>query len=202
MITLNSLRKAIVAHLGQPLTPEVAASLEQMAFDTEDRSYDPQIFGFKEYKGFVFKAERLRDIVDEIHPLHEAHFQETEKHRLGFGLNLDYERLIDYERMGGLIQFTCRDAGTDKLVGNIRMYLETSLHTGTMYATEDTYFVLPEYRKGFAALRFWQFMEDCVKSVGVREVRTDSKVLNKVHRLNEYCGYKHVANKYIKVFEE
>lgn len=202
MLQLQHLRTALVAFLGQELTPEVAAQIEMAARYVEDKSHDPDKFGRKEYKGLVFQAERFKDIIEEIHPLHEQHFQETEKHRLGFGLNMDYDRLAAYERDGSLIQFTARDATTGRLVGNIRMYVQTSLHTGTLYASEDTYYVLPEYRKGFAALRFWQYMEDCMLAIGVREIRTDSKVVNKVHKLNEYCGYKHVANKYVKVFTE
>jgi len=202
MSNLQQFRSAMVKYLGQELTPEVAAAIEAEAFQTPDNSHNPKKFGSKEYKGMFFQAEKFADIVDEIHPLHEAHFQETEKHRLGFGLNMDYDQLKSYERAGRMVQFTCRDIESGKLVGNIRMYIDTSLHTGTLYATEDTYYVLPEFRLGFAALRFWQFMEDCLKSIGVREIRTDSKVLNKVHKLNEYCGYKHVANKYVKVFQE
>jgi hypothetical protein len=202
MSNLQQFRNAMVKYLGWEMTPEVAAAIEREAFAMPDNSHNPTKFGVKEYKGLVFQAERLKDIVDEIHPLHEAHFQETEKHRLGFGLDIDYDSMLSYEQAGRMIQFTCRDIETGKLVGNIRMYIDTSLHTGTLYASEDTYYVLPEFRKGFAALRFWQFMEDCLKAIGVREIRTDSKVLNKVHKLNEYCGYKHVANKYVKVFEE
>lgn len=202
MIDRQTIRYALGPKLGMMLTPEVAASIEAAMMLGPDNSHNPAKFGRKDYKGMVFQAERFRDIQEEIHPLHEAHFQETEKHRLGFGLDLDYDAYCMYERRGEMIQFTCRDAETGKLVGNIRMFLNQSLHTGTWYATEDTYFVLPEYRRGFSALRFWQFMEDCMKSIGVREIRTDSKVLNKVHKLNEYCGYQHVANKYVKVFQE
>jgi hypothetical protein len=197
-----NLRKALASNLGQFLTPEIAAQIEMAAFDLSDNSHSPSKFGEQEYKGFLFRVELLRDIVDEIHPLHEKHFAETEIHRLGFGLDLDYDYMQDMERQGRLIQFTCRARDTGMLVGNIRMYVQKSLHTGTLYASEDTFYVLPEYRRGFAALRFWQFMEDCLKSIGVREVRTDSKVINRVHKLNEYIGYKHVANKYVKIFTE
>jgi hypothetical protein len=202
MSNLQQFRNAMVKYLGWEMTPEVAAAIEREAFAAPDNSHNPTKFGVKEYKGLVFQAERFRDIVEEIHPLHQAHYQETEKHRRGLEMNPDYEAFIDYERDGRMIQFTCRDIESGKLVGNIRMYVTTSLHTGTLMATEDTFFVLPEYRKGFAALRFWQFMEDCLVSIGVREIYTDSKVVNKVNKLNEYCGYKHVANKYAKVFQE
>lgn len=202
MSNLQQFRTAMVKHLGQVMTPEVAAAIEQEAFYIPDNSHNPTKFGLKEYKGMVFQAERIRDIIEELHVLHEAHYQETEKYRHGLEMRPNYDAFMDYEQAGRLIQFTCRDIESGKLVGNIRMYVTTSLHTDTLMATEDTYYVLPEYRKGFAALRFWQFMEDCLKSIGVREIYTDSKVVNKVHKLNEYCGYKHVANRYVKVFQE
>lgn len=198
----SNLRRALASQLGQFLTPEIAAQIELAAFDTEDRAHIPSKFGEREYKGFVFRAELLRDIIDEIHPLHQQHFEETEKHRLGFGLDVDYDYMREMERQGHLIQFVCRTRDTGKLVGNIRMYVQKSLHTGTLYASEDTFYMLPEYRQGFAALRFWQFMEDSVRAIGVREIRTDSKVVNKVNKLNDYLGYQHVASKYVKVFSE
>lgn len=202
MSNLQQFRNAMVKYLGQTMTPEVAAAIEREAFAMPDNSHNPTKFGLKEYKGLVFQVERIRDIVDEIHPLHEAHFAETEKHLEGFELKPNYDFFIATERDGGLIQFTCRDIESGRLVGNIRMYINKSLHTDSLIATEDTYFVLPDFRKGFSALRFWQFAEDCLKSIGVREIHTDSKVVNQVHRLNEYLGYKHVANAYVKVFQE
>lgn len=45
-------------------------------------------------------------------------------------------------------------------------------------------------------------MEQCVQAIGVREIRTDSKLLNKVDRLNVYCGYTPVATKFVKIFQE
>lgn len=200
-ITLDSLRRAITAHLGQTLTPEVAASLEVASYDRQDRSIDPAQFGQQQTANLIFKAESLRLIRGEIHPLHEAHFAETEKHRLGFGLDVDYDYLVEMERMGRLIQFTARDVDTNHLVGNIRLYVQKSVHTGTLYASEDTFYLLPTYRKGWTGLRFWRFAERAAQQIGVREMRTDSKVLNDVHKLNIFCGYTHVANKYVKVFD-
>lgn len=200
VIQHQSLRSALASCLGEVLTPEVAAWIESQSLDSEDRSHDPEKFGKVNYKGVVLQVERLSDILDEIHPLHEAHFAETEVHRHGLPLDVDYDYMVEMERRGQMLQFTARCEG--ELVGNIRMYIQTSLHTGTLYATEDTFYVLPEHRKGWLALKFWRYMEDCVKAIGVREVRTDSKVVNNVHRLNEYCGYTHVANKYVKLFTE
>lgn len=201
MASIDQLRKALASNLGKTLTPEVAVSIEMAARQIPDNRLNLEQFETKTYRGISFGAEYLADIIEEIHPLHEAHFQETEKHRLGFGLKMNYDYMTAAEMAGTMVQFTARTE-SGRLVGNIRMYIGESLHTGTLYASEDTFFMLPEYRKGFTSLRFWQYMEDCMKQIGVREIRTDSKVVNKVHKLNEYCGYTHVANKYVKVFKE
>ena len=201
-ITHQSLRQAIAANLGKVLTPEVAAAIELGSIVAdEDRSHDPEKFGSRSYKGLTFRAERMANILEELHLMHEQHFKETEVHRLGFGLKPNYDYMLGMERSGRMIQFTARNADGG-LVGNIRMYVQESLHTGTLYANEDTLYIAPEYRQGFTAVRFMQYVEDCLRAIGVREVRTDSKTINKAHRLVEYMGYKHVANKYVKVFTE
>lgn len=199
-MTTSPLRQALTDRLGQVLTPEVARDLEVAATELPDNSHHPAKFGAKQYSGYVFAVERLREIVDEIHPLHEAHFLETEKHRLGFGLDMNYPYYMASERAGAMVQLTLRKDGA--LVGNIRMFIGTSLHTGTQYAAEDTFFVLPAHRKGFLAIRFWQFMEDCMRAIGVLEIRTDSKLVNRVDRLNDYCGYTAVATKFVKILDK
>lgn len=200
------LRQALASSLGKVLTPDVAAMIEMSSLDREDRSHNPEKFGVREYrtdgKLIEFRCEKFRDVLPELHILHEKHFSETEVHRLGFGMDPNYDYMEEMERLGQMLQFTARDTETGALVGNIRMYVNESLHTKTLYANEDTLYILPEYRKGFIAIRFMQYVEGCLKSIGVREVRTDSKTLNKAHRLVEYLGYKHVANKYVKVFTE
>ena len=196
-MTVHPLRQALGAHLGMVLTPEVAAAIEQAAFALPDESHNPAKFGTQAYRGYVFAVERISEILDEIHPLHEAHFLETEKHRLGFGLSMNYPYYIASERAGSMVQFTLRKDG--ELAGNIRMFIGTSLHTGTQYAAEDTFFIMPEHRKGFLAIRFWQFMESSMAAIGVAEIRTDSKLINHVNRLNEYCGYTAVATKFVKI---
>lgn len=99
------------------------------------------------------------------------------------------------EAAGRLVQFTARDVH-GVLAGNIRMYLFTNQHTNTLAAKEDTFFILPEHRKGFTAVRFWQYMERCLEHIGVIEITTDSKVINNVGQLSKYMGYKHIANTY------
>ena len=45
-------------------------------------------------------------------------------------------------------------------------------------------------------------MEANLEAIGVMEIRTDSKLLNHVDRLNSYCGYTAVATKFVKILGE
>lgn len=200
-ITLECLRNALGERLGAVLTPELAAQIEFMAFDRADRAIAPDKFAQKAYRGCTFQVESFRAILPELQILHELHFAETEKHLQGFALKPNYDYMAERERAGGLVQFTARSDG--QLIGNLRMYVGKSLHTGNLFAEEDTFFLLPEYRKGFTALSFLRYAEESlVQIVGVREIRANSKVVNNAHRLMDYRGYQHVANQYIKTFKE
>lgn len=198
------LHLALAQFLGVTLTPEVAARIVELAHEQPDDSHDPAKFGLGEYRGYAFRAERFDAVLAELHALHVAHWSETERARDGLPLDPDYDYLRAAERAGRMVQFTARFDGA--LVGNARFYTYRDLHTKTQAAKEDTFYVLPEHRKGYMALRFWQFAEVGLASIGVQEIRTDSKVLRdragnivrNVGRLNEYLGYEHVSNGYLK----
>lgn len=199
----------LARHSGKVITKELAV---EMVWELmPDRAYNPAQFGEEIYHDYVFRSEWFSLALPELKVLHQAHFAETEKFRAGISLSPDYEGMIERERAGGLIQFTARSS-TGELVGSIVMYLYISTHTGTLAAKEDSYFVFASHRTGFTAIRFWQYMERCLQSVGVKEITTDSKIVrnlddaNKpdkdVGRLNEYLGYRHVANVFHKLLKD
>lgn len=202
MLTMERLQRALGDKLGCVLTPELAVEITMGALDMEDRAFDPQAFAPRAYRTLVFQAESFRDILPELEPLHRAHFNETEKHRAGLPLDPDYAYMAERERRGELVQFTARDADGN-LVGNLRMYLGNSTHTGTRYADEDTFYLCPQVRRGFNAIEFLRYVIDMLRSVGrVREIRANSKLVNRAHRLMEYLGFSHVANQYVMIFKE
>ncbi len=196
----STLRQTLGAHIGQVLTPEIAVAIESAVAHVPDKSIDPEKFGVLSYAGYIIKVERFSDIQDELHALHALHWQETEKHRHGLTMNPDYAEFCRRERCGGLIQFTLRDG--DELVGNMRMYLSTSIHTQTRYASEDTIFIKPEHRGGFAALAMMRFAEKCLLSLGIREIRGNSKLINNADVLMRRLGYTPVATEFVKFFKD
>lgn len=207
MADIHRFRAAMARYFDQALTPEIACAIEAEVFDEPDRSIEPARFLPHHYRGFVFAVERLSEILPELHPLHEEHWATTEKARSGVPLAPDYPHMRACERAGTLIQFTARKDG--RLVGNARFYLFKDLHSGTHGVREDTYFLRPEARVGFTAIRFWQYAERCLEELlGDFEVWTDTKILRDdegnvvrdVGRLNEYLGYTHVSNRWHKRF--
>lgn len=189
----------LAAHLGKVLTPELASEMLEQ-FPAHGTPIDLDQFQPRTCGSIVFAAERLLDILDEIEPLHEAHWMETEHHYQGTVKKPDIGAGLADEQAGRMIQFTARHEG--RLVGNMRMYVGgTSRHTGRPMATEDTIFLLPEFRGGIRAVRFMQYVEDCLAQLHEEtEVYMDDKLANPSGgRVLEFLGYKHIANRRYKI---
>jgi GNAT superfamily N-acetyltransferase len=190
---------ALAKHIGKELTVDAARQIVRDVRSIEGAQWspiDPARFGERRCGSLVLRAERLADILPELDVLHRAHFAETEKHRHGLPLAPDIEAGLEEERRGTLVQFTARHEG--RLVGNLRMYLRTSRHTGTRFASEDTLYLLPEFRKGRAAMRMLEFMEDSMRKLGVLELRASTKMVNKTDKLLEFLGWTPVATELVK----
>lgn len=133
---------------------------------------------------------------EEVYPLWEAHWQETEMFRSGHKFNPDVARIKAFCESGFYQLFTARVDG--KMVGNAGMYVTVSVHEQTKTSVEDTWFLLPEHRKGRNAINFLAFVERDLKAQGVKDVYMTTKLTNGAGRILEFCKYKHVANQYWK----
>lgn len=195
-MTISPLRQTLAAHLGQVLTPEVAAQIELVALAPEDQPIDPCGLGSMVHAGYVIAAEPFEAVLPELHPLHVQHWQETERHRHGIALNPDYIAMAALERAGRLIQFTVRRDGV--LVGNLRVFMGVSLHTQTRYANEDTLYLLPEHRGSFLVMALIKFAEDALSALGISEFRVNSKLVNRADVLMRRRKYLGVALQFVK----
>lgn len=190
---------AMAQRMGQTITKETAVSILRDLFP--DRSYDPGQFEPQTYKGYTFRCERFSEVLDELHPLHMLHYEETEKYRLGIPLDVDYEAIQERERSGGVLQFTARCTDTGELIGNMRVFVLRSLHTKTLFTKEDTFFVRQDHRGGFMAVRLWQFAERAGRAIGVKEIRFSSKLVNKADQMAKYLKYTPVATEFVKFID-
>lgn len=146
----------------------------------------------------TFARESFAENLAECRPHFEAHWQETEMFRSGTAFDPNYERFIEFNKIGFYQFFVARCEG--KIVGNAGMYVTEGMHDRRKLAVEDTWYVSPQVR-GMAGVRFLGFVEDDLRAQGVQEIYMTTKLANRAGAVLEVCGYKHVANQYWKNIE-
>lgn len=187
-----ALYNALEIRAGEQISEDVADAIvsaviaAQASIDV-DQSPVPENFPRAEQDGLTFQVERMRDVVEEIKPLHFAHWQETELYRHGQPFNPDYESFMSSERAGRYMLFTVRHQG--ELVGNCAVYVQRCTHTQIWVATEDTLFIRSDHRKGRVGIKFFRYCESILNALGVTEVRFSVKTVNRVWKAWQREGY-------------
>jgi hypothetical protein len=199
---LTDLLDALRENIGKSISPEIAARLYAAAQFQPDLSIPVTTFEPASSQGYDFSAERLDEVIGEIHPLHEAQWQETEKYRHALPLNPDYERGKRMFLQGQIVQFMVRHEG--KAVGHMRLYISRCMHSQALIAHEDTLYILPEHRGLTVGLHFLAYVDAQVCKLNPAEIAFDAKRANRAHvlleRLNRTHGlnYQPVATKYVR----
>lgn len=145
----------------------------------------------------IFSSESLMYCLPEAFVLWQKHWEETEalyrKHEMRPNIDQFYKL-----EAGGLSRyFTARDDG--KLVGHLYYIVHVGRHTSKPEATEDFFYILPEYRKGFNALKLIRFAVQSLKDEGVEAIGMSSKLTSgrDIDPLLKRAGFRHVANFYV-----
>jgi hypothetical protein len=144
----------------------------------------------------IFAVEPLRDAWDEMVTLARQHWNETQAYRHNQPFNPSFDRYNQYAEAGWFLQFTARDEG--RMVGYGGIYLVASMHTQILIAQEDTWYLLPEYRKGWNAVRFFRFMEDECRRRDAKQVNLSTPEGYASGIICQRLGYKKVANCWAK----
>lgn len=151
----------------------------------------------------VFGIEKFADMLDEVRPLHEMHYNETETEYLDDEYNPNYASYMEMEKDGRFVQFTCR-IGL-QLVGYLQYYVFRDLHTQRVYqAREDAFFLHPLVRGKKIAPQFLAYAEDALRALGCRYVGMTSKAPVGAPDIGPFLqkqGYRPVAVYYAKKLE-
>lgn len=143
----------------------------------------------------TFAIEPLRICWNEWIALAAEHWKETEGYRHGQPMSPSFDRYNQYDEAGWFSMFTARDEG--RMVGYCGMYFVPSMHTQQLLATEDSLFLIPEYRKGRNAINFHKFIEDECRQRNVVEIGMTAKD-EAVARLLDYLGYTRIGTQHSK----
>lgn len=191
------LAQALWRNQGQVLTPEVIVGLLAAESFVPDAYIDLNGVESDGRAGYVFHVERYAAALPELAPLHKAHWLETEKHRHAVPLNPDYDDFVGMDRAGRLLLFTIRKDG--ELVGQSTMRLHRSTHSQTLVSNEDSLFLRQDHRGGLMILAFIRYMDKVLTSLGVREVRVSSKLVNNADKLMIRAGFTPFATQLVKI---
>lgn len=108
-----------------------------------------------------------------------------------------YSRLYD---QGRLVILTVRDDGA--MIGYLITVVIAHLHSRMIKsAFEEGLYLAPEYRKGTLGIRVIKFMEEVLKSLGVRRVYYTNRPQRDLSKLYARLGAKCVAEQWAKNLE-
>lgn len=164
----------------------------------------------KKYYGFqparegevIYGIERLADIEDEIRPLHEAHYNETETTYLETPFSPSYDRYKASEEAAQFVLFTLRVGST--LAGYLQYYVFNDMHTQMKQAREDALFVSAEFRGKKLAPGMLAYAESALQQLGCTMIGMTSKAPIGAPDLGPFLekrGYRPVAVFYTKKLE-
>ena len=142
----------------------------------------------------TFSVEPFRKIWSDIDRIGRQHWVETEWYHSGQHYNPDWDRYFAVDDAGWFFVATARYGG--RVVGYVGCYCMPSMHSQSMIAMEDFFFLEEAHRKGWNAIRFLRFVENECRIRGCVEIGfTDKKGKGLIL---ERTGYKVVAKQYCK----
>ena len=107
------------------------------------------------------------------------------------------EMYLSYNTAGMLRVYTARNEKAE-LVGQFVVQVYPSMHTGALTATDDTWFLTKDYRKGRNALKFLKYVEEDLRLQGVKELHISVKEANGISRIMEAKKYSCIGHDYLK----
>ena len=144
-----------------------------------------------------YKEETFDQVIDEIKPLLEDHWEEIALHKDTIKLNPDYGRYEQMFKSGSMRIVTARDDG--KLVGYCIMMLYHHIHYKDQFmAMDDIFFIDKDYRKGLTGVKLFIKTEEIMKKYGVTKLSLNVKVHQDVGAIFERLGYKETERMFTK----
>ena len=110
-------------------------------------------------------CQKLAEVLDEMTPLYQQHFTETEEQYLDTKYDPNYPQYLAAEERGDFILFTVREGST--LIGYMQYYVYKWGHSkNLLHAKEEAFYILPEHRGRHFAGKVLDFTEHSKHPVG------------------------------------
>lgn len=136
----------------------------------------------------AIQVENFGDVIGEMKPLFQRHWEELALDKETVPLDPDWARYAAMEAQGQLSTVTVRCRG--ELVGYAIMIVTPGLHyRSTLHGVMDMFWLAPEHRGHFGGIRLFKRVEAELKRRGVRRIFVGSKLHRDTSRLFTALGY-------------
>lgn len=147
-----------------------------------------------------YKIRNPKECFDEISKMFKNHYEELSVTKQ-FDLNPDLDVYWEADKRKVLKVITCEN--DNEIIGYIVYFIGLNLHyKDCLLATEDIYYLKPEYRKGSIGIRMFKFAENYLKSIGVNMIKYSTKVHLDNSRLFEFLGYQFTEKVFLKKLDK
>jgi hypothetical protein len=143
-----------------------------------------------------YEVAKVADCFDEVLTLLNDHYKELSVTK-GFKLNPDYEIYKHGDKTGTVRVILCKK--DQAIIGYVIYFISANLHyKDCLLATEDIYYLKPEYRKGTTGIKMFRFAEKYLKNLGVNMVKYSTKVHMDNSKLFEYLDCNFIEKVFVK----
>jgi GNAT superfamily N-acetyltransferase len=146
----------------------------------------------------TYQEESFDNVIGEIKPLLENHYQEIANDKDLIKLNPDYDTYKKLCDSGIMRIITARDDGL--LAGYCICVIKYHLHyRDSLTALNDIFYIQKPYRKGLIGVKLFIKTEEILKKYGVQRVVMNTKTHHDVGAIFERLGYKETERVFTKI---
>jgi GNAT superfamily N-acetyltransferase len=149
-----------------------------------------------------YNVERLtEELLEELQPLLEAHWEEIAMHKDKIVFDPDYEAYLAMQENEAVQSVIVRDDG--KIIGYYISFIYTHPHyKNNKFSQNDVLYVDPSKRGGTVAYRMLKFAEKELKALGISVMTLHMKTAYPFERLCESVGMSEIEKIYSKYIGE
>lgn len=131
---------------------------------------------------------KYEDCFEQINNMLINHHNEASQYQ-DLILNPDFDMYEKANKLGLFRIYCCLDK--DEIVGYLTfvIYMHNH-HKQILVASDDIYYMKPEYRKGFNVIKLFKFAEKHLKSIGVSVIKYTMSANSNNSKLFEFMGCK------------
>lgn len=153
---------------------------------------------------YTYQTERYTDVIEELKPMLEDHYEEVALYKDKIKLNPNYDLYEQMDQMGAIHIYTARDTeANNALIGYVVTFVQLHPHySDTVYAVNDVVYVADAYRHTEVAPEMIIRLEHEMLDRGASVMTFHMKTYKPFKTLMDSLGFDEVEYMYSKYIKE